>query len=154
MSDFIYIAAPFRGASKEEVAFNVARAAALGRVAALQGHLPFVPHLCIGGLFEYDDATYREESLKLGIAWLDKLLCSGARAQFWLLEKDEGGRSAGCSEELSYCVKAAPEGRASGLHIWLSREWPQWYGAFKEVGLLDLWESLLMAPPSTPGAQT
>lgn len=146
MSDFIYIAAPFRGASKEEVAFNVARAAALGRVAALQGHLPFVPHLCIGGLFEYDDATYREESLKLGIAWLDKLLCSGARAQFWLLEKDDGTRSQGCMEELDYCVRASLEGRASGLHLWDSRAWPEWRGVFKEANLFFLWESLLVRP--------
>ncbi len=142
----VFIAAPFAADTSVGLRRNLGRAAALGRLAAAKGLLPFVPHFAVGGLFRWEDnEADRAASLQLGLAWVAQL--GGSRAQFWVLTRDDGSLSSGVKAELWRAFetflhsKAEIEGHPSDgktYYAFERRTWAEWREEFASTSLLDL----------------
>lgn len=63
----IFICSPLRALSPEGIARNQARAIQLARAAALQGHIPIVPHIYFTQFLQEDSEAERDLGIRMGI---------------------------------------------------------------------------------------
>ncbi len=98
----VYLATPVRAASPTERRWNHLRAVVLARLAAAEGMAPVVPLLTVAGALEgfplAAPATHDPRPMECCLSLLRAVHVAGGR--LWLLERAEGGLSAGCSQEL------------------------------------------------------
>jgi len=87
----VYIAAPYTADTAEELAWNVARAALLGRVALSEGLCPIVVHPSIAAGVYGDDAdpAERQAGINCSLQLLD--LVKGAGGWLWVLAGESSG---------------------------------------------------------------
>lgn len=131
------IAAPFAaGDDLARVRLNIARAAALGRLAEAHGYVPMVPHLGVAMLFGCDDnPENRAKSLKLCLQHLD-LAAQIPGAWLLVLTDEDGQISPGVRGEFDRWSIHRNAGRKLNLR---ADAWRTYRSDFALAGLLDLW---------------
>ena len=121
----LFISAPFAAATVRDVRRNIARAAALARLAVAEGYEPICPHLNFAYL---DDETDRGAALTSCEA-LIAAIRETPGARLWTLLRDDGTLSAGCEVERE----------AWGLSS-ISGAWVAWRERFIVFGLRDVYD--------------
>lgn len=119
-----FISAPFAASTAREIRLNIARAAALGRLAIHHGYAPIVPHLTAALLLgEEDGPAVRALSMDLCLSHLAAL---GAHsfARLYVLLRDDGTPSQGTALELE----------AWGARNTTMGTWSAWRSAFADAG--------------------
>lgn len=135
----VYVAAPYHDPNPRIVAWNVARACLLGRLAARCGYVPTVVHAEIhGGVYGDDnDPAQRAAGRALTLAKLDGVLAAGGRV--WALLRDDGEMSEGTRAEVN-------EARDTGS-AWTGSTWAEWRTeASAHPDLLPAWDALAVRP--------
>lgn len=119
-----FISAPFAAPTAREIRLNIARAAALGRLAVHHGYVSIVPHVAVALLFGgEDDPATRAQCLDLCLAHLEAAgRHSGARV--YVLLRDDGTPSQGTALELE----------AWGARNTTMGTWSTWRDAFADAG--------------------
>ncbi len=114
---------------RQFIAENVARAAALGRLAVKLGLSPIVPHLhghagLHGSAIEADDGTARKQALECSVA--QAVVCP----RFWGITYDDGNLSEGCTEE-----RDAWKGQQNRVLVERIASWSTWVDLLGEYGI-------------------
>lgn len=139
----IYIAASCGAPTPEEIAWNIARATFLGKLALVQGHTPIVPHVLGAALFGQNETLEtREKALAYGFDLVRFVAAS--RGGMWALTRDNGTLSSGCEEERRVFESVSPVRRA-----WVY-SWTEFGDAATRAGLGAEWAALAI-PPATGG---
>lgn len=124
MRRVVYIAAPYSAPTRDGVLRNVARALALGELAAQNGLAPIVPHamgiLGVHGHPFEDSPGVRERALECGAAVARQGSFRGGSieewAVGWAILRDDGTRSDGVQLEI----------QASWTQSWVEKTWAKW----------------------------
>jgi hypothetical protein len=129
----VYIAAPYGPVGdhpEAEIRRNVARALALGRLAAVRGYAPIVPH-AIGFMGTYgapnedDGGTSRLRAIESGEAHAASV--GSCHGEFWLLLNDQGVPSSGCAQELAAWRASRSHGYATyDARLLIQATWDEW----------------------------
>ena len=118
-----FISAPFAAPTTREIRLNIARAAALGRLAIHHGYAPLVPHLTVALLFGgEDDPATRSLSLDLCLSHLEAIQ-SRPGAKLYVLLRDDGTPSPGVQAEQDAWRKSS-----------VSATWRGWRDLFEAAG--------------------
>jgi hypothetical protein len=129
----VYIAGPFTDPRPEVVAWHVARACLLGRLATECGHAPVVVHPSIAAGVYGDDAVawQRERGLRAALE-----VMHGCDA-LWALLRDDGTMSSGTAGEWRDF-----DGKAEAL------TWAGWRGRIPDFDAerLAAWDALAVKP--------
>lgn len=116
-----YIIAPYSAPTAAEIDANVARAEALGRLAALSGYAPIVVHSMIGGVFASgeldDDPEARARGIECDLALL-RLVAKEPGGAAWVLLRDDGNASPGSADEIGVWHDARHDGLTEGTWAW------------------------------------
>lgn len=133
----VYICAPYAASTAEKRARNVARAAALTRLAAEEGYMPFCAHVGIVPVYgEEETPELREMGLAVDCSWV-RLIAAHPEGEFWVLWPSSGSISSGMHREYREWIGA--KGSIGG-HITVGQH-DYWRPRFAAVGLLDRWEA-------------
>ena len=139
----IYIAAKYGASTPEEIAWNIARATFLGKLALAQHHTPIVPHVLGAALFGQNETLEtREKALAYGLDLVRFVAAS--RGGMWVLTRDNDTISSGCEEELSIFTLAS-----YGRRAWIY-SWAEFCDAATRAGLGAEWAALINPPIKTP----
>lgn len=142
----LLVLGPYAGATPGEVARNVARALAIGRLAVASGYAPVVPHahgwLGLYGSALEEDANTRLAALACGRSIARALASQEAEA--WVLLCDDGTPSAGTAGELDQW-RSVPYAMQP-----VSRTWAEWRDRFVLVGLGEAWDAAEVVPLGPP----
>lgn len=135
----VFVAGPYAAPTVDEIARNVRRAAALGRLAVERGLAPIVPHL-LGHAGVYgspldDGAAGLVRARALGCS-LD-LIRRVQPDELWVIRCDDGSESPGVRFELEAWLEAT-EGRVPRRRE--AAPWSSWRERLVEAGLLDALE--------------
>lgn len=139
MREPLYVAGPYAADTPEGICRNVARAVALGRLAAEQGFTPIVPHamgFCgvLGDPHEADDGTTRDRALDCGVSlarfvgMLDRPAL-GLKGRLWVILRDDLTESYGTSVEVTAFAERGGEawaGTEPSDPAIESRSWRVW----------------------------
>jgi hypothetical protein len=135
----VYIAAPYGAGSESEIRRNVARAVALGRLAASLGLAPIVPHaigwLGVHGTRDESDMGARVIAIESGCA-IASLVGTGG-GLLWLLARPDGTLSPGCmSERAAYWQSyRSMFGEDPPESLILRRRWEGWGADLRRFGI-------------------
>ena len=129
----VYIAGPFTDPRPEVIAWHVARACLLGRLASAVGLVPVVVHEDIAAGVYGDDADPVQRASgrarTMEVVWS----CAGV----WALRRDDGTMSEGTDAEYR-----GTDGRR------LAGTWAEWRGLVERAApdLLGAWDALAVTP--------
>jgi len=135
-----YIAAPYWSPDPLIRSWNVARACALARLAAVSNRAAITVHPGIAPTF---GTTETPETRALGLAvdeTLVELVARTVLGELWILETDAGDLTPGVARELRAWNRA--RGRFAGRR----GTWADYRQAFRGAGLEDLWKALERPP--------
>lgn len=130
----VFISAPFAAATVRDVRRNIARAAALARLAVAEGYAPICPHL---NFLHLDDETDRGAVLASVEALIEAIKHTPC-ARLWTLLRDDGTLSSGCA------VEHDAWGQSS-----ITGTWASWRERFMICGLREVYDdpgAFWMAP--------
>ena len=113
MRETVYIAGPYRAATAEGIALNVARAESLAALAARQGLAPVVIHSMSVAVFgpEEDPETH-ERAIQTGEALAAQ--CD----HFWAILDSSGGLSSGSAREFDAWAASTARSEECEAHPW------------------------------------
>lgn len=138
----VYVAAPLSAPVVHDRFLYRDRAAFIGRLIALEGDAPIVPHLCVGGLFpQYprskEGAKDRELAMAICLRLVGCVANSGGRLV--VLRAPDGSVSKGCQVELDLFQTQSSE--PVRLTVW-----NDWMAAAQRADLWGDWNSLRLEP--------
>lgn len=130
----VFISAPFAAATVRDVRKNIARAAALARLAVAEGYAPICPHL---NFLHLDDETDRGAVLNACEVLIEAIKHTPG-ARLWTLLRDDGSLSSGCALEHDAWGQSSITGT-----------WSAWRERFTVYGLREVYDdpgAFWMAP--------
>lgn len=137
--EVVYIAAPYAAPTVGQIARNVARAIAVGRLAADRGLAPLVPHaigwLGVHGPRDESAAGVRDAAIGSGEALAAMVGAHGGR--LWIVSLPNGTLSSGCSREMAAYAAAYREAhdRYPPESLVLRRRWERWSIDVRSAGI-------------------
>ncbi len=143
-----YVMAPFRGDTPAIQAWNIARAAALARLAVAEGLAPVLVHPAIPVVFLEGET---EATRAVGLPWaleLVHLVARTALGRCYLLTLEDGELSPGVRAEYAAWRQARPEATRAPAR---RGTWGDFGAAFRTAGLGELHRALA-APPGPPSS--
>lgn len=141
-----YVAGPYWDQSPKVRAWNVARAAFLGRLAVLEGLAPIVVHTSIQALYGTEETmANRAVGLEVDLSIL-RLVARGSdagRGWLWGLYRDDRTLSEGTRLEVTEWKSLRAE---FGAHTPLLGDWREWGLKASKHGMADVWKVLAVQP--------
>lgn len=138
----VYVAAPLSAPSVQDRTLHRDRAAFIGRLIAMSGEVPIVPHLTVGGLFpgyplHPEEAGVRKLAMDLCLSLVGNVAsCDGRMV---VLKAPDGSISNGCQEEMEWFQEKSSE--PIRLTVW-----DDWKAEAKWFDLWGEWNSLRLEP--------
>lgn len=147
MRAIAYIAAPYAAPTPDLVAWNVARAALLGRLAIAEGFAPVVVHHSIEALFGAETPITRALGLDCDAAIVD-MIARRASSQLFVLLRDDGSATGGMIREHTAWQHARGQSGRDLLAINGVRvgTWAIWHPLARRANLGPAWAALADAP--------
>jgi hypothetical protein len=136
----VYVAGPYAAATPAEVAVNVDRAIAVGRLAVLRRRAPIVPHaqgwLGVFGAADESEPGVRQAALRSAAAVARTV--GEVLGEFWAIEREDGTLSDGTAHELEAYVRGAESFGVShrrALDGVIRRAWWRWAADLEAEGI-------------------
>lgn len=104
----LYVAAPYRADTPEEVTENVRRACVLGHFAFLKGFAPIVMHPAIHAGVYGNDAIPAERAQGVAVDHVFLTMIHVANGRMWVILRDDGSHSEGVMAEVAFLTGEAP----------------------------------------------
>lgn len=134
----VYVAAPLSAPVVHDRFLYRDRASFLGRLIALEGEAPIVPHLVVGGLFpQYPRSKEAVKDRELAMAICLRLveMVALSHGRLVVLRRPDGSISEGCQIEMSRYHSLSTESI-------LATSWDDWSGNARKLGLYREWADL------------
>jgi hypothetical protein len=138
----VYVAAPLSAPLARDRVWHRSRAVLIGRLVALNGELPVVPHVAVGGIFlDYprrkEQAKDRYLAMGMCLRLVEVVALSGGR--FRVLRRFDGSISEGCQLEMDRYHSLSTDSI-------LATDWDDWSGDARKHGLFREWSELRDGP--------
>ena len=136
-----YIIAPVSGPSPEVVAWNIARACALARLAIREGLAPICVHAMVDPIFGGESPAARAIGLDVDEA-LVGLVARSTSGRLLVLLRDDGNASEGMLREWGVWRRARALTPLSAIRAGVGVEvatWAAWRARFVSAGMERVW---------------
>ena len=136
-----YVAAPLSAPIVHDRFIYRDRASFIGRLIAMGGECPIVPHLVVGGLFptyprHKENVRDRELAMAMCLSLVETVALQHGRLV--VLRAPDGSISPGCQIEMDRYHSISTEGI-------LATVWDDWSGMARQHGLFREWSDLRIA---------